>query len=304
MIKPINNFVLIKVDPPKDKIGSIFLPESLQVKLNSGYVVDFSDKIKGEIAVGDHIKFMQYAKSTWYDKEHIIVPFESLNSRLTVNGELKAVGSKILVIINKEVQKSNRFVGSLKLLSPDFNNTYLFNNQFGLIYSVGSNVKESVDVGDIGLINHFVESMNYTLIEMLDNGDEIRVVETATSQREWYGYFSQRNKEWLSTMYYVFIEELVVKKEIIQLKNDLHGLTNNFFDQGNIRENMPELTCFTVTHSNYDKTLKKGDKILCKGKQAPLINLGIFYIPSVLIIAKLEDAIVSYENEKIIIELV
>jgi co-chaperonin GroES (HSP10) len=310
MIKPLNSFVLIKVDKPKDKIGSIFLPGSLVIKLNSGYVVDFSDKIKAEIAVGDHVTFMEYAKSMWFDNEHIIVPFESLNSRETVGGELKAVGSKILVVINKEKQASNRFLGSMKkILSVEFNNQFQFNNQFGEVHSVGGDVKESVEVGDVALFSHFVESVEHYLVKKLAGGDEIRVFETGTRFNfEWYGYYSQKSNEWVSNNHYVFTEELKIKKDVVKLQSGLYGLTSNFFDAGNIGEKTEEITCFTVSHTNHVGTIKKGDKLICKGKQAPLSNVGIFYIPSILIVENLngmieEKANVTYEKEKVTIEL-
>ncbi len=280
MIKPINNFVLIKIDPPKTKIGHIHLPDSLVVKLNSGYVVDFSDKIKSELAVGDHVTFMEYRQSMWYDNQHILVPFESLNSRLAVGStELKAVGSKILVEIDKQKQASNRFVGSLQLLAVDFNNNFAFNNQYGIARSIGCNVKEDITVGDIVIINQFVEGTDQTLIQKLDNGNELRVAETGTNfNYEIFGWI--HDNEFFSTNHFVFVEEHIEKKEVVQ-NGSLLMLTENFFDTGNMGEGKERLTEFTVSHSNAQ--YKKGDKLLAKGKAAQIENLHISYIRSSLI---------------------
>lgn len=294
-MKPLNDYVIVKVDKPEQKIGSIFIPEAFQRRINKGEVVSCSEKLK--IRKGDTVWFMEYQNSMWLNEDEIIVPYVSLNAGRNEQG-MFATGSKILVEIDKQKQKGNRFVGAMQLLMPSFNNHFLYNNQFGECKSVGPNVRENIIAGDIAIFNQFIEGSDYqevfTLIETLPDGNEIRVVETGTEMNyELFGYM--RGDEVFSTKNYVFVEESK-KRELTQKSSGVFIFEDESTTQ--------ELNIFKVAHTSTDGLYKKGDLVLAGGLSAQAGKLDIRYIHSHLIKENLngileEKVSVSFENDKL-----
>jgi co-chaperonin GroES (HSP10) len=299
-MKPINDYIVVRVDKAVDKIGSLYIPEAFQKRTNKGTVVAVPENIK--LRKGDKVWFMEYDNSMWLDEDNIIIPCVSLNAGQNEEG-IFATGSKILVEIDKQVQKSNRFVGTLKLLMPDFNNHFSFNNQFGICKSVGPNVKENIQAGDTAIFNQFIEGADnqdtFTLIETLPNENEIRVVETGTNMNyELFGYM--RGEEVFSTQNYVFVEGEVRKKELLQNSSGVFMFTDE--------NTSGTLNVFQVAHTSNDGLYKKGDIVLAQGLSAQAGKLDIRYIHSHLIKENLNGMIqepvrVSFE-EKVSLNIV
>ena len=297
---PLNNYVIVKVDKPVEKIGSLYIPEAFQRRLNKGEVIAYSDNLK--IRKRDKVWFMEYPNSMWLDNEHIIVPYASLNAGQNEQG-IFATGSKILVEIDKQKQKSNRFVGEMQILIPDFNNHFAFNNQFGECKSVGPNVKENIKAGDLAIFNQFIEGADNqdvnTLIETLPNGNEIRVVETGTNLNyELFGYL--RGEEVFSTANYVFVEDNK-KRELTQKSSGVF----TFEDENT----SGELNIFKVAHPTNDGNYKKGDLVLARGLSAQVGKLDIRYIHTDLIRENLNGLLenkvdVSFTSDKLCLNLV
>jgi len=295
-MRPLNNYVIVKVDKPVEKIGSLYIPEAFQKRQNKGEIVSCSENLK--IRKRDKVWFMEYENSMWLNDEEIIIPYVSLNAGQNEQG-IFAVGSKILVEIDKQKQKSNRFVGEMQILKPVFNNHFSFNNQFGECKSVGPNVKENIKAGDLAIFNQFIEGADNqdvnTLIETLPNGNEIRVVETGTNLNyELFGYI--RGEEVFSTVNYVFVEDNTKKYEFTQKSSGVF----TFEDENT----SGELNIFKVAHSTNDGRYKKGDLVLARGLSAQVGKLDIRYIHSHLIKENLngilkEEVSLSFENDKI-----
>lgn len=292
-MKPINNYIVVKIDKAEDKIGSLYIPEAFQKRVNKGTVLEVPENIK--LSKGDKVWFMEYDNSIWINEDTVIVPYVSLNAGQNEEG-IFATGSKVLVEIDKQLQKSNRFVGTLKLLMPDFNNHFSYNNQFGECKSVGPDVKENIKAGDTAIFNQFIEGSDYqdtfTLIETLPNGNEIRVVETGTEMNyELFGYM--RGEDVFSTSNYVFVED-VRKKELMQNSSGVFMFTDE--------NTSGTLNVFKVAHTSNDGLYKKGDVVLAQGLSAQAGKLDIRYIHSHLIKENLngmikEDVNVSFGDK-------
>lgn len=279
--KLLNNYVLIRVNKPIDKIGSIFVPDSAKVRFNQGVIVQFSDKITAPLNIGDNVWFVEYTDTAWIDNDHCMTPYESLNATQGENGKYNACGSKILVVIDKQKQKSNRLVGSLQLFMPDFNNNYAFNNQYGTVGSVGCYVEEKIQPGDVAIFHQFTESSNHTHIATLENGDEIRFVECGTNANyELYGFIHE--DKFIASKNYVFVEPPV--------KNDFIENNGIIIDSSILNKNKMELHfTHTVLHDTSDGEFLKGDEIVCRGKSSEIDNLHIHKVARVLIDYKVRN---------------
>lgn len=282
----LNKYVLIQTDKAQDKIGSIYIPKIAQKKLTSGTILGFSDKLKGKLQVNSKVWFNEYpevpnqkSRVIWLDENTVLTPYDSLNcvQGLYPYMDLKASGTKILVVIDKEAQKKNHFIGSLNLFKPEWNTQYGFNSQYGKILSVGEETTD-MKVGDTAIFNQFIESLDYTLIKVLENGDEIRVVECGTSfNYENYGFV--HDGEFISSENYVFVNE-TENKTLWQVGRNRAGLY--------VKDEMQwksDFRFFTVSHSN--NTYKKGEVLLARGQSASVDNLNIKYIHSELIEMKM-----------------
>lgn len=273
-IKPIRKYVLIKIDSPSKTAGPLEIPKTGQKRLNSGTVVSFCPTIGDIISVGDRVCFMEYSNSMWTDNEHCIVPYVSLNAK-NRDGKLHALGSKILVHIDKQKQRENRYISSAKLFIPDFNNEFTYNNQFGGCVSVGPDVEEKIKPNDIALINQFVEGTPHSLVWRLPNGDEIRVVETGTNMNyQWYGYIN--DGEIISSKHYVFVNEKKNEGGLQQLSSGILLPEK--------QKSAYDTKTFVVSHRTSDGKYYPGDTILARGMVAKVGQMDIFYVNRLLII--------------------
>lgn len=276
-MKPLNRYITVRIAKSDEKIGSIYVP--FQTKLNKGTVTSVSQKASGQVFVGDTVWFMEYENSTYLEDDLILIPIESVNARLPEYGLLRAVGSKILVLIDKTAQKKNRFKGVIGLYMPDFNNNFSFFNQHGEVISVGPEVKEGVKEGYTAIFNQFIEGTESTLIKTLDNGDEIRVVETGTNINfEIYGWVTDRN-ELCASSNYVFVKESESQREL-----NKHGSVyamDNKYSNG-------EYSIHEILVSGTPE-YKTGDVVLTKGKVAPIEPLGINYLFKYLVVENLSS---------------
>lgn len=279
----LNNFIVIKVESSPKKIGMIHIPENSQKKTNVGKVLEISDKLNKEIKVGDTVyfteRFMRLGYrdfNYWLDDEHIIIPYTDINARKNENMGIEAVGSKIIVSIDKDIQKENNLIpvsNEVSLYMPEFNNQFNFNNQFGECISVGADVKEDIQVGDTAFFNHFIESKDQYLIYKMENGNEIRFVETGTQMDyEFYG-FSRDNKI-LSSKNYVFVEKPLEEK-LEQVESGLH-LNQN-------KSKNKSLTEFIIMHQDSGDYFTIGSHILAKGKANEIGKTEIFFVDKELI---------------------
>lgn len=299
---PINKYVLIRVRKPITKIGSLVVPDIGQGRMNTGDVIGFSEKLKGKLTEGDLVWFMEYKDSMWVDNDTIVVPYMSLNARM-INGltPIEATGSKILIIVDKEKQKSNRLVGSLKLLMPDFNNTFTYNNQFGECYSVGPEVWENIAKGDIALFNQFIElSPEHFITERkYDNGtikDEIRAVECGSGfNYELFGYC--RDNQFISTKNYVFV------KEGDNGDASIRKLAGSKLFVVEKEKSAYDFKYFTVLHKTDDNRFNPGDIITARGKSAKCGSLDIHYLPTDLVSENLnqfvQDGVIEIKEDRI-----
>lgn len=279
-MKPLNTYITVRIAKSEEKIGSIYVP--FQKKLNMGTVTSVSRKVTGQVAVGDTIWFMEYENSTYLEDDLALIPIESVNARIpSPEGEfaLQAVGSKILVRIDKAAQKKNRFKGVIGLYMPDFNNNFSFFNQHGEVLSVGSEVKEGVKEGYTAIFNQFIEGVESTLIKTLDNGDEIRVVETGTTVNfEIYGWITDRN-ELCASSNYVFVKESESQRELNQ-HGSVYAMDNKYSNG--------EYSIHEILVSGTQE-YKTGDIVLTKGKVAPIEPLGINYLFKYLVVENLSS---------------
>jgi co-chaperonin GroES (HSP10) len=59
--RPLQNRVLVKQDPPKDKIGSLYTPQGSEVYPEFGTVLAIGPKVVEDIRVGDRVLFKRQA---------------------------------------------------------------------------------------------------------------------------------------------------------------------------------------------------------------------------------------------------
>lgn len=286
---PINKYVLIKVRKPIAKIGSLVMPDIGQRRMNTGDVIGFSNKLEGKLSIGDMVWFMEYKDSMWIDNEVIVVPYMSLNAKMT-NGltPIQATGSKILVLIDKQKQKNNRLIGSLKLLMPDFNNTFTYNNQFGECLSIGPDVEEYISLGDMALFNQFIElSQEHFITEInKDNTSltEIRAVECGSGfNYELFGYC--HNNQFISTKNYVFVKDGDNGDAAIR---QLAGSKLVVVEK---EKSAYDFKYFTVLHKTDDNRFNPGDMITARGKSAKCGSLDIHYVATDLVSENLSQLV-------------
>lgn len=55
-MKPLRDLVCVKLDPEKDKIGSIYLPYYKVQPPNTGEVISVGKKAEGQLKVGDRVQ--------------------------------------------------------------------------------------------------------------------------------------------------------------------------------------------------------------------------------------------------------
>lgn len=56
-IRPIKNRVLVRQEPPQDKIGTLYVPQGLEHYPNFATVVAIGPEVQSELKVGDRVLF-------------------------------------------------------------------------------------------------------------------------------------------------------------------------------------------------------------------------------------------------------
>jgi hypothetical protein len=90
---------------------------------------------------------------------------------------MRTHNATIAVRIDKQKQNEKRENTGGFLLDPRFI-AMKRNLQYGTVVEIGDQVAKhspEIQVGDIACFHHYVEDNKYTLLETLDNGDEIRI---------------------------------------------------------------------------------------------------------------------------------